>query len=249
MSTHDNDKAPVALVTGATGGIGRAIVQCLGQRGWRVIGTDLRTPDAQAPLDGTFIAMDVGDTASVDAAMRDAIATHGRLDALVNCAGISRHQSVEELADDTWQSIMQVHVGGLLRCCRAALPALRTSGRGAVVNFSSVGAHLGRPRRAPYAAAKAGIEGMTRTLAVEWAGYGIRVNAVAPGWIETPMMQKVVTSGLSTEGELLRHIPLARFGAAREIATVVAFLLSEDASYVTGQTLVIDGGATISGDW
>jgi NAD(P)-dependent dehydrogenase (short-subunit alcohol dehydrogenase family) len=246
------DKRHVALVTGGTGGIGLAIAQCLTARGWRVVAADLRSLDPASgslPAECDFAPLDVTDTTSVDRLFANTFARYGRLDGLVNCAGTTHHESIEKLEDDTWRAIFDVHLGGTLRCCRAALTALRTSDAAAVVNFSSVGARLGRPRRGPYAAAKSGIEGLTRTLAVEWAGSGIRVNAVAPGWIQTPLMQKSITVGMSRQDDLLAHIPLGRFGQANEIATTVAFLLSRDASYITGQTIVVDGGATINGNW
>lgn len=248
------DTPPVAIVTGGARGIGLATASCLSARGWRVVAADLEAPAADrgepALPDGVrFVTTDVGNSASVDALVANALAAEGRIDALVNCAGITRHQLVAELDDSTWRDLLDVHVGGTLRCCRAALPALRASERGAVVNFSSVAAHLGRPRRAPYSAAKAGIEAITRTLAVEWAADKVRVNAVAPGWIRTRLVQKILDTGLSQQDELLSHIPLGRFGEPDEIATTVAFLLSRDAGYITGQTIVIDGGATINGNW
>ena len=247
------DDRRVALVTGGARGIGLATSRCLASRGWRVFAADLDAPEAaskgDAAADVAFLHANVSDRASVDAMVKTVTDAAGRLDALVNCAGITQHQLVADLDDETWQAIVDVHVGGTLRCCRAALPALRDSRHGAVVNFSSVAAHLGRPQRAPYSAAKAGIEALTRTLAVEWAPHGVRVNAVAPGWIRTRLVQKQLDAGLSRTDRILEHIPLARMGEPDEIATTVAFLLSGDASYITGQTLVIDGGATINGNW
>lgn len=248
------ERQRVAVVTGGARGIGLATVRCLLGRGCRVIAADRDEPgsdknESALPSGAEFFAVDVTDSASVDAMVRHVVGAHSRIDALVNCAGITRHEAVAELDDSTWRHLLDVHVGGTLRCCRAAFPALRATSGGAVVNFSSVAAHLGRPRRAPYSAAKAGIEAMTRTLAVEWAGAGVRVNAVAPGWIKTRLVRKIVDTGLSDHDALLAHIPLARLGESSEIATVVAFLLSSDASYITGQTIVIDGGATINGNW
>jgi len=250
-----DDSRPVALVTGGARGIGLATACHLIERGYRVMVADLDPLDdpataglvAQGKLAGATV--DVTDTASVDALIAKAVAWHGRLDALVNCAGYNRHQGIADLEDATWQRLLDVHLGGTLRCCRAAFPALQASGRGAVVNFSSIAASIGRPRRGPYSAAKAGIEALTRTLAVEWAPAGVRVNAVAPGVIFTRMVQDNIAKGMASRDSLLAGIPMKRFGETMEIARAVGFLASADSSYITGQTLVVDGGATVNGDW
>lgn len=243
--------APVAIVTGGARGIGLATCTTLLARGWRAVALDRDAPGPEAPaVDGfAWLAADVSDTASVDAAIAAAAARFGSIDALVNCAGFNRHQPVAELEDETWRSMLDVHVGGTLRACRAAHPWLKASARGAVVNFSSMGARIGRPRRAPYAAAKAGIEGLTRTLAIEWAPDGIRVNAVCPGVVGTRMVRDNIARGAVDAESLVAGIPMRRFAEPAEIAAVVAFLAGAESSYMTGQVLVVDGGATINGDW
>lgn len=244
-----------AFVTGGARGIGLEVACALHQQGWQVAAADLEPPNAgERAADARLAALrhiviDVGDTRSVDQAVAAAASEFDGLDVLVNAAGFNRHQSVAELADETWTQLLEVHLGGTIRCCRAALPWLRRAQGAAVVNFSSVAAHRGRPNRGPYSAAKAGIEALTRTLAIEWAEAGVRVNAVVPGWINTRLVRNNLASGASSQASLLEAIPMARFGEPEEVASAVLFLLSSASSYITGQTLVVDGGALINGDW
>jgi NAD(P)-dependent dehydrogenase (short-subunit alcohol dehydrogenase family) len=242
---------PVALVTGGARGIGAAVAHALAARGYAVVAADLDParghPGPRGPIE--HAQANVADSASVDALVKGIGERHGRLDALVNCAGFNKHESVSELEDATWQALLDVHVGGTLRACRAAYPLLCKSVVAAVVNFSSMAARIGRPRRAPYSAAKGAIEALTRTLAIEWAPDGIRVNAVCPGVVATRMVTDNIASGAASAESLRSGIPLARFGKPEEIAAAVAFLATPESSYVTGQTLVVDGGATINGNW
>ena len=248
MTNHSND-GPVALIVGGVRGIGLASGALLDARHWRVILADRDAPEDDLADRFDCRVVDISNSASVDALAADVMREHGRLDALVNAAGHNRHAPVHELTDELWQGLFDVHLGGVLRTCRAFHAALKASGRGAVVNFSSIGARLGRPRRAPYAAAKAGVEALTRTLAVEWAAQRIRVNAVVPGVINTRMVQENIAGGRVDEASLLGGIPLHRFGEPEEVAEAVAFLVSTRSSYITGQTLVVDGGVLANGDW
>lgn len=254
MSPADQDES-TAIVVGGSRGIGLAVGRCLLRDGWRVVAADLDPPEAEAseerpPAGGPlhYIRADIADSASVDSLAAEVQALGGPVRGLVNAAGYNRHQPVSEIDDATWQGLLDIHLGGVIRACRAFHPMLR-KGRGAVVNFSSIGARIGRPRRAPYGAAKAGIEALTRTLAVEWAADAIRVNAVAPGLVDTRMIRENIERGLVDPESLRRGIPLGRFAEPAEIAEAVAFLLSDRASYITGQTLAVDGGVLANGDW
>ena len=256
-NAHDGaaSRARAALVTGGARGIGREVAARLQQAGWRVAIADIALPSAdelaEDPRLATMFAvrMDVSDSESVRQAVDSVVAEFHGLDGLVNAAGYNRHEPVAESQDSTWSELFEVHLGGTLRCCRSAFPALRDSQRGVVVNFSSVAGRRGRPNRGPYSAAKAGIEALTRTTAIEWAPHRIRVNAVVPGWINTRLVQANLAAGRSDLGSLLQAIPMARLGEPEEVAKVVAFLMSDESSYMTGQSLVVDGGALINGNW
>lgn len=242
------DHAKVAVIVGGARGIGLATGQILRETGWKVVLADLDGLDEHRGTEFGCHTVDVTDSASVDRLIADIKSTHKRLDGLVNTAGFNRHSRVEEIKDDLWETLFDVHLGGTLRLCRAAFPLLREA-KGSVVNFSSINSRIGRPRRAPYAAAKAGVEAMTRTLAVEWAASGIRVNAVVPGIVNTRLVQNNIAQGLADRESLVRAIPLKRMAEPEELGRVVEFLLSSHASYITGQSIFVDGGATINGDW
>ncbi|HZZ47076.1 MAG TPA: SDR family NAD(P)-dependent oxidoreductase [Pseudonocardia sp.] len=243
-----------AIVTGAANGIGLATATLLWERGWRVVLVDLdgaRAQERRAELDPTggdslAVAADVTDTAAVEAMVALTIDRFGGIDALINNAGRPTAASVEDLDDETWAATLEVNLGSALRCSRAALPALRRSSAPAVVNMASAAGLVGMAGRAGYGAAKAGISSLTRVLAVEWAGYGIRVNAVAPGYVRTAGFDQRI--GVERGAVYAQRVPLGRLCLPEEVASVIAFLASPDAAYITGQTIVIDGGLTIRGE-
>ena len=226
-------EAPVLIVTGAASGIGRASAERLRDDGWLVVGADLRAVD-------DVVACDVTDANQVEALVDDVIRRHGRLDGLVNAAGAGWRSDFLSADDDLWRRTLDVNLMGTVHVCRAGIPALTRSTHPTkgIVNFTSQAAKTGGLLiGAPYAAAKAAVLCLTKTLAAEFGSAGIRVNAVAPGIIETAFLDGV--PGIRDRGASL---PLGRVGRPEEAAGVVAFLMSADASYLTGEIVDVNGG-------
>ncbi|MGO9823246.1 MAG: SDR family NAD(P)-dependent oxidoreductase [Solirubrobacteraceae bacterium] len=235
-----------ALVTGAGSGIGAATAARLAAEGADVICTDVRADaarlTAQAIGGGAHaIAHDVTDRGSWEQVSRACIDRLGRLDILVNNAGFTRDRSLLKMTDSEWQGVIDVHLRGAWLGCQQAVALMRTGG-GSIVNLASESRH-GSFGQANYAAAKAGVVGLTRTVALEHARHAVRCNAVAPGMVRTPLIASVPGD---ISQQLRARIPLQRFAEPEEIAAAIAFLASPDASYITGQTLNCDGGTTWS---
>jgi NAD(P)-dependent dehydrogenase (short-subunit alcohol dehydrogenase family) len=225
----------VAVVTGAAQGLGAAIADALEAEGAGVARTDLGTEE-------TAYELDVTDRRSVDRALAEVAERLGEPTILVSNAGVNRIGPSETLPEERWQEVVETNLTGTFRCAQAAGARMLAAGRGSIVNVASISAFVGMPGRAAYCATKAGVVALTRVLAVEWAARGVRVNAVAPGYIGTPMVEQALEVGLLAADELAGRTPLGRVASPAEIADAVVFLASPAARYVTGQTLVVDGG-------
>lgn len=236
-----------ALVTGATRGIGKAIARALAEQGARVVGTATSADGADSisaefkanGFDGFGIVMNVADPASVDAGLKQIAEEAGAPLILVNNAGITRDNLLMRMKDEDWSSVVETNMSSVFRTSKAVLRGMAKARWGRIINISSVVAGMGNPGQANYCAAKAGIEGFTRSLAKEMSNRGITANCVAPGFIDTDMTRKLDDKQLEA---MLEVIPAGRLGNPEEVAAVVAFLASEPAGYVTGETIHVNGG-------
>jgi len=245
-----------AIVTGGAKGIGLAISQELVALGWNVVvtGRDVAAIDAavaglgSGPGKAIGRVMDVRERASIDSVISDTRSEFGSLDSLINCAGVIIRNESEVLSEADWETVIDTDLSGVFRCSQAAFADLEKAKGATIVNVGSIAGSVGIAGRAGYTAAKAGLEGLTRTLGLEWADRDIRVNAVAPGWTRTEMVAGGIKDGRLSEVALTLRIPQKRLAEPKEIAKVVLFLMSSDSSYITGQTITVDGGITINGN-
>lgn len=237
----------IALVSGASRGIGAAIADQLGQQGATVVGT--ATTDAgaeaisrrlsEAGIRGQGMRLDVSDDASVEAVIAAIAAAFGPVTILINNAGITRDNLLMRMKTDEWDNVINTNLNSVYRLSKACLRAMMKARTGRIINIASVVGASGNPGQTNYSAAKAGMLGFTKSLAQEVGSRGITVNAVAPGFIDTDMTRDLPDAQRTM---LLGHIPLGRLGRPEEIASVVAFLASDAAAYVTGETIHVNGG-------
>ena len=242
----------VTLITGAASGLGRVAAEIFAREGASVVVADV--VDGSAAVEGirsaggiaSFVHCDVTDEASVTAAVRHAVDTHGSLDVMYNNAGVMLADDDDPVATPlvTYERTMDINVKGVLLGCRAAIPVMQAQGSGSIINVASFVAHMGAATpQVAYTASKGAVLAMTREIAVIYARQGIRANALCPGPVMTPLLAKFLADDAKRERRLV-HIPMGRFGAPEEIAKGALFLASDDSSWMTGQSLIIDGGIT-----
>jgi 3-oxoacyl-[acyl-carrier protein] reductase len=243
----------IVVVTGAARGIGDSIVRQFVAEGARAVVPDLIDPEQ--PVDGArYLRCDVADRAAVEEAVASIESIEGRIDVLVNNAGIQRVGLTDQFDPQLWARVIDVHLLGAFHWSSLALRMMRRQRSGSIVSIASVAGLIAVPGRGPYSAAKAALLGFTRVMAVEFAELGIRINAVAPGMARTAIVEEGIANGSINLEVMLGEIPMRRLATTDDIARVVLFLASEDAAYITGQTIVVDGGWSILGihdrpDW
>ncbi|MFA5142870.1 MAG: 3-oxoacyl-[acyl-carrier-protein] reductase [Candidatus Omnitrophota bacterium] len=242
-------KDRVAIVTGGARGIGKAIVLELVKSGAKVVFTYLKSEAAAAELldrikksggEAAAVKSDSKDFVEARAAVKETLNKFGRIDILVNNAGIIKDKALMMMEPAEWQDVIDTNLTGYFNMAKACIVTMMKQRSGNIINISSVAGIVGTPRQVNYASAKAGITGLTKSLAKEVALYNVRVNAVAPGYIETDM-----TSALKNRDSLLKFIPSGRFGTPEEVARAVSFLAGEESAYITGQVIKVDGGLAI----
>ena len=242
--------ARVAVITGAAQGIGRETARELDSRGWSLALLDQQTIDVSGYRDALCVVGDISDESVVESGAAQVIAKFGRVDALVNNAGISMIRAALDTPSETYRKVLEVNLVAPFLLCKAYGRVMVEHGSGSVVNVASVAGLQGVAERSAYNASKHGLIGLTRTLAVEWGGRGVRVNAVCPGWVKTEMDHKDQAGGSYSDADITEHVPMGRFARPQDIAQAIAWLCDGELSgFVNGVALPVDGGWTSDGSW
>lgn len=246
----------VALITGAAQGIGRCIAQTLGARGYALALNDVRAPtDTSAALRNIGceileIVGDVSDERAIEAGVGQIKGRWGRLDVLVNNAGVSCIRRAQDTSAEQFRRVLEINLLGAFIAARTAGSVMLEQRSGSIINIASIAGLVGIADRVAYNASKHGLIGMTRTLAAEWGGHGVRCNAVCPGWVKTEMDAADQAGGSYTDADITDRVPMGRFASAQEIANAVSFLADPSASgFINGQAIAVDGGWTADGSW
>ena len=240
----------VVVITGAAQGIGRATAQRFDAVGWSIVGVDLQQIDTSRFGSALGLVGDITSEAFVESVLSATLKRFGQVDALVNNAGISCINSALDTAVDLYRKVLEVNLVAPFMLAKAFGRAMLAAGSGAVVNVASVAGMQGIADRSAYNASKHGIIGLTRTLAVEWGGKGVRVNAVAPGWVKTEMDEADQVGGSYSDADITEHVPMGRFARPEDIAGAIEWLCdSTQSGFVNGIVLPVDGGWTADGSW
>lgn len=234
----------VAVITGGGSGLGKCIAENFARSGARVVVLDVceTLPESFHGLDVTLHTLDVTNEMDVKSAATQILEQYGKVDCLVNCAGITRRMPAEEFNTSDFELVVKVNLEGTFLCCREFGKGMLEAGHGSIVNIASLGAHIAITNSAAYCASKGGVAQLTKTLAVEWATRGVRVNALTPGVFETPLLRMCIEQNASYGDNMLAKIPMGRFGQPQELAGPALFLCSDMASYITGHILAVDAG-------
>jgi NAD(P)-dependent dehydrogenase (short-subunit alcohol dehydrogenase family) len=249
--SHTLLQGKIALITGAAKGIGRVSAEVFGEHGAKLVLADVDVDGGEATAqsirkaggEAIFLRTDVASSSDVQALVAKAIEHYGRLDCALNNAGIDGQMSLTgDCTEENFDHVVAVNLRGVFLCMKYALRPMLAQGSGAIVNVSSVAGLKGFMALSPYVAAKHGVVGLTRAAALEYAPRGIRINALCPGVIRTPMLDDAVAQGLMTEEQLIAMEPIGRMGESREIAEAAAWMCSDKASFMLGHALVVDGG-------
>lgn len=243
------------VVTGAAQGVGLVTTRHFAELGWHVVMTDIQPLESQAAelaQHGHSVSHLSGDQASPDfvAALAEQVRNeNGQADALVDNAGISMICPAEDTSLDQWNRVLSVNLTGPFLLCQAFGAQMLAGHGGAIVNVASIAGLRGVIHRSAYNASKHGLVGLTHTLAGEWGGRGVRVNAVCPGWIKTEMDEKDMGSGAYTDADIVNRVPMARFARPEDVASAIAYLCSDGAAFINGVSLPVDGGWTADASW